>query len=229
MARLEKSHGFTVKGWMSLELGLSGWELVIFAMVHQFTVRTGSYIGGIPYIMAFTGLTRNTVRKHLRMLVAKGLIVPAGLNYIARSRGSKIDPLNGSNSHTEEGQNLTQGGSKIDTEGVKICAEEGQNLTPDSNRTKIEQKGKRKANAKHPTKDEVSAFVSELGFADPDGFAEDYVTFNNDRDWIALNGKPIRNWKNHIRNNCKWGKDKVYAKESPVPSTPISKPISFEL
>lgn len=229
MARLEKTHGFTVKGWMRLELDLSGWELVIYAMIHQFTVRTGSYTGGIPYIMAFTGLTRNTVRKHLRMLVTKGLIVPAGLNYIARSRGSKTDPLTGSKNDTDGGQKMTQGGSILDTEGVKICAEGGQNLTPDSNRTKIEQKGKRKANAKHPSKDEVSAFVSTLGYADPDGFAEDYVTYNNDRDWIANNGKPIRNWKNHIRNNCKWGKDKVFPKTSPEPATPLTKPITFEV
>ena len=233
MARLEKTHGFTVKGWMRLELDLSGWDLVIYAMIHQFTVRTGSYTGGIPYIMAFTGLTRNTVRKHLRMLVTKGLIVPSGLNYIARARGSKIDPLQGSKTHPEEGQKLTQGGSKIDTEGVKICADGGQKLTPDSNRTKIEHKEKRMANAKHPSVEEVCAFVStdDMGFADPEGFALDYVRYNTDRDWIGNNGKPIRNWKNHIRNNCRWAKDKTFPKPSaPNPTTPqFTKPITMSL
>lgn len=89
------------------------------------------------------------------------------------------------------------------------------------------------ANAKHPSVEEVCAFVStdDMGFADPEGFALDYVRYNTDRDWIGNNGKPIRNWKNHIRNNCRWAKDKTFPKPSaPNPTTPqFTKPITMSL
>ena len=82
---------------------------------------------------------------------------------------------------------------------------------------------------KHPTREAVAAFVTSLGFADPEGFAADYVTYNEDRGWIANTGKPIVNWKNHIRNTCvSWGKDKVYSK-SHTPTTPMTKPITYDI
>ena len=214
MARLEPKHGFTVKGWMNLDLGLKGWELVIFAIVHQFTEKSGSYTGGIPYICAFTGLTRNSVRKYLRSLEAKGLIVchlPVSNSYTSVKRGSKVD--------REGGQILTGEGSNLDTEGVKSCAVGGQILTPDIKDINIKEKGNSaKRIVSHPSIEDVTAFATELGYADPAGFAKDYITYNEDRDWIGGNGKPIRNWKNHIRNNCKWAKDKIFPKDETVTS-----------
>ena len=222
MARLESNHGFTVKGWMNLELGLKGWELIIFSIIHQFTEKSGSYTGGIPYVCSFTGLTRNSVRKYLRSLEAKGLIVcnlPERNEYTSIKRGSILD----------RGSNSDIGGSNIDRGGVNSCAVEGQILTPDIKDIKGKVSRSAKRIAKHPSVQEVADFVrDELHFADPDGFAQDYVTFNNDRDWIVENtGKPIQNWKNHIRNNCKWAKDKVYTQS--VSSVPFNKPITFDL
>ena len=82
---------------------------------------------------------------------------------------------------------------------------------------------------KHPTRDEVAAYVITLGFADPDGFATDYVTFNEGRGWIAKTGKPIKNWQNHIRQTCvSWGKDKVYPHVS-TPSATLTKSITFDI
>ena len=80
---------------------------------------------------------------------------------------------------------------------------------------------------KHPSLADVTAYAKKLGFADPEGFAKHYITFNDDRDWfVEKTGKPIVNWKNHIRNTCQWAKDKVFPKDNP---TPISKPITFEV
>jgi len=212
---------------MNLELGLKGWELIIFSIVHQFTEKSGSYTGGIPYVCTFTGLTRNSVRKYLRSLETKGLIVchlPERNEYTAIKRGSKID----------RGSNSDIGGSILDRGGVNSCAEGGQILTPDIKDIKENEKGTAHRTAKrivkHPSIEEVAAFVrDELGFADPEGFAKDYVTYNNDRDWfVEETGKPIRNWKNHIRNTCaKWAKTKIYPKE-PVSAIPYSRPITVD-
>lgn len=74
-------------------------------------------------------------------------------------------------------------------------------------------------NIKHPDRKAVADFVSTLGFADPEGFADHYVSHNDNRGWIANNGKPIKGWKNNIRNNCQWAKDKVFQKDDAQQST----------
>lgn len=75
MAKISPSDGFKVHGWMVTRLNLSGGELVTFAIVHQFSQsKDGIYAGGVPYISKFLGMAPNTVRKHLRSLVAKAFI-----------------------------------------------------------------------------------------------------------------------------------------------------------
>ena len=77
----------------------------------------------------------------------------------------------------------------------------------------------------------MATYAKSLGFADPEGFARHYISFNDDRNWfVEKTGKPIVNWKNNIRNNCQWAKDKVFSEAGSTPSsTPITKPITFEV
>lgn len=84
---------------------------------------------------------------------------------------------------------------------------------------------------KHPSMEAVATYAKSLGFADPEGFARHYISFNDDRNWfVEKTGKPIVNWKNNIRNNCQWAKDKVFSEAGSTPSsTPITKPITFEV
>lgn len=77
MAKFEAHHGFHVYGWMRLNLGLSGGELITYAIVWQFSQgNAGVYTGGIPYIADFLGCTRETARKYLHSLAEKKYITP---------------------------------------------------------------------------------------------------------------------------------------------------------
>lgn len=72
---LDPTNGFIVHGWMVTELGLKGPELTTYAIVHQFTQsRAGIYKGGVPYVQAWLGCNKNSARKYLHSLEAKGLI-----------------------------------------------------------------------------------------------------------------------------------------------------------
>lgn len=76
MAKFEAEDGFEVKGWMRKFLGLSGGELLAYAIVHQFSQKGGAgvYIGGVPYLSAFIGCGQDTARKYLHALADRGLI-----------------------------------------------------------------------------------------------------------------------------------------------------------
>lgn len=71
--RLTPEQGFHVYGWMRTELGLSGTELVIFAIVYSYT-RNGGAIGGIRFFSEWTGASKPTVINSLQKLELAGLI-----------------------------------------------------------------------------------------------------------------------------------------------------------
>lgn len=60
---------------MRSRLGLSGGELVAYALVHQFSQsNAGRYTGGPGYIAGWLGCGENTARTYLHSLVKKGLV-----------------------------------------------------------------------------------------------------------------------------------------------------------
>jgi len=75
MANLNNTDGFTTQGWMVKDLGLTGYDLVIFAIINQFSQsKEGLYKGGVSYLCEWTGISKISVRKHLRKLEENGLI-----------------------------------------------------------------------------------------------------------------------------------------------------------
>ena len=76
MKPLNPTDGFSMHGWMATELKLSCYELVAYAIVHQFSQSSaGVYKGGVPYLAAWLNCSEVTARKHLHTLEQKGLIV----------------------------------------------------------------------------------------------------------------------------------------------------------
>ena len=211
MARLNNTDGFKLHGWMVNELGLGGGELITFALVYQMTTsKCKLYKGGVSYLCRWLGCSGNTTRKYLRDLEAKGLIkskrgVEKGVPYCHyRVAPRTLQKFKDTPSKTEGEvlQNLKGGTSKFEGGDTSKTEERSISIGPI--------KGSIKGTT-HPSREDVAAFVITLGFADPAGFADDYVTYNEDRNWIVeKTHKPILNWKNHIRNNCAWAKDKVY-------------------
>ena len=72
---VSNTDGFTLHGWMVTILGLGGNELLVFALVHQFTQsKAGFYTGGVAYLQSWTKWSKNTCLKYLKELVDRGLL-----------------------------------------------------------------------------------------------------------------------------------------------------------
>ena len=72
--QLSKSY-ITIQGWMVSELGLSGNELIVYALIFGFSQDGKSeFVGSYNYISGFTGLSRQTAVKVVERLEKRGLI-----------------------------------------------------------------------------------------------------------------------------------------------------------
>lgn len=70
---------FVVQGWMAIELGLSGLDLMVYAIIWGYCQNTQSYFyGSRQYIASITGASVRGVQKSLQKLQDKGLIINIG-------------------------------------------------------------------------------------------------------------------------------------------------------
>lgn len=108
---MERNDYITIQAYMVTELGLSGNNLIIYALIHGFC-KDGihEFKGSINYICEWTNLTRNTVIAILKQLVESELLVKRiykenNVAFCAYSLGSaKIAP---------PVQNVDDGSAKI--------------------------------------------------------------------------------------------------------------------
>lgn len=70
---------FVVQGWMAVELGLSGLDLMVYAVIWGYCQNTQSYFyGSRQYIASITGASVRGVQKSLQKLQEKGLVINIG-------------------------------------------------------------------------------------------------------------------------------------------------------
>lgn len=73
---IHRENFINVQGWMVTELGLSGNELLIYAMIHGITQDGQSrYNGGLKYLGEWLSSSKQTVINNLKSLCEKGLII----------------------------------------------------------------------------------------------------------------------------------------------------------
>lgn len=205
MAKLNNTDGFHLYGWMVNELHLTGGELFVFALVNQFSQsEAGIYKGGIPYLCQWTGWSQNTIRKYLRNLESAGLIksIRGDINGVpfCDYQTTNVPTL----------QNLKDTPQNLISDPSKIEVPTPQNLRGEYNNKN------RKENintSPNPSVEQVAEHARSKGFADPEGFAAYYIEYNDNRGWVAANGKPIIGWKNNINNNWMKFKSKTFAQE----------------
>ncbi len=108
---MERNDYITIQAYMVTELGLSGNNLIIYALIHGFC-KDGihEFKGSINYICEWTNLTRNTVIAILKQLVESELLVKRtykenNVTFCAYSLGSAkiVPPV----------QNVDDGSAKI--------------------------------------------------------------------------------------------------------------------
>ena len=212
-ANLNPTDGFILHGWMVTELHLDGGDLITFGLVHQFTQgNAGIYKGNTSYLSAWTGWSENTCRSHLNRLIDLGLVkaIRGRINNTPYCHYVLADDFY--QKHTSLIDETTP--QKLRCHPSKIEVSTPQKLRGENNNKKIIED-----NTTHPSVDAVADYVRGKGFKDPSGFASYYVEINDNRDWIAGNGKPVKNWKNNILNNWMKYKDQVFT-SSPATVTP---------
>lgn len=75
MAKISDKDWFKIQGWMVTKLGLTGAELMAFALVFNLSRTTeGLYKGGIMYLAKWLGCNKDTARKYLHSLKERGYI-----------------------------------------------------------------------------------------------------------------------------------------------------------
>jgi len=192
-----------------LELGLRGTELNLFAVIYGYSQKgDGCYYGTRKELCERCGVSSlRTIDSALNSLIGKGLI----RRFTFEKDGKQYTAYGCAVSAQGGVQNL-HGGCAISARG------EGANSAHMNNKD-IENKKKTNTTGR-PSVDDVADYVRGKGFKDPTGFASYYVEFNDNRDWIAANGKPVKNWKNNILNNWMKYRDQVFGQTPAPASTP---------
>lgn len=112
---------WTIEQWMVTELGLTGAELHIYAIIYGYSRNgAGTFFGSNAALCLATGLSERTVRGVLRKLEDQGLLVRSeGFHEGTRTFDYKA----------VEGAKIA-GGKKCPLDGAKIAGQMGQNLPP---------------------------------------------------------------------------------------------------
>lgn len=205
MAKVTDTNFITIEGWMRTQLNLSGNELVIYAVIFQFSQgKAGRYIGGLPFLADWCGCHIDTARRAIRNLEDAGLIsalrgevngVPY-CNYIVceESLQNTGIPL----------QNARDTLAKCEGDTRKM-----QGIT--INKLQDNYKKKRdNIRFTPPTLEQVRAYCLERSNGiDPQSFV-DYYTANG---W-KVGRNPMRDWQAAVRQ---WEQRR---KEAPTPQAP---------
>lgn len=205
MARVSKNHFLTIEGWMRSELDLTGNELIVYAVIYQFSQgNAGRYIGGLPFLADWCGCHIDTARRALRNLEDCGLIsgirgevngVPY-CNYIVC--GVPLQNTGVSLQNAGEVPANCEGDTRK-MQGITI------NETIKDNYKKIDN-----IRFTPPTIEEVRAYCLERSNeVNPDSFI-DYYTANG---W-KVGRNPMRDWKAAVRQ---WEQRK---RNEPTPQAP---------
>lgn len=193
-----------------LGLGLRGTELAVFAILNGYSQNNaGCFFGTRQTLAERCGVTsKRTIDAAIDSLLEKKMI----RKYTIIRDGKELVAYEVRNKFVQDLEDIKIGVQNLHG-GCAISARgEGAISAPIENK-EIENK-KEITSPIIPSVEEVADFVKGKGFADPEGFASFYVEYNENRDWIAANGKPIRNWKNNINNNWMKFKNHIFTEET---------------
>ena len=211
---------------MVTELHLGGFELVAYALVHQFSQKGkgGLYIGGVPYLASWLRCSEMTARKYLHSLEEKGLIeakegnnggVPYRYYKVNENQIPKIFGDTPKKIEEYPKKSITETPKKI---GVDINNDNKEIVNiPPTPQAFIP-----------PTSKVVAAYARSQGFIDPEGFAAHFCEYYAQSKWHLANGKPMKDWKKAV---ITWKPNNQYRRFTPsyTPATPKQfKPVDID-
>lgn len=200
-------------------LGLKGSDLIVFAIIHNFSQKQlGYYVGGNEGLAEMAGMSVRSTQRSLHRLVESGFIkseevTNRGKVMIAYSSGDKLS---------------SQGAKNCHPKGCNIVIPRGDSLTPKSNIVKTDTSYPKKENTSTtftpPTVEEVFDFVKGMGMRDPEGFARYYVEEQTNRGWLRRDGNkmvPVRLWKNNVAQWVPNHMTHIFPKPVAEPKKPV--------
>lgn len=154
---MKNNNFITIQGWMVNDLGLSGNELICYALIYGFTQDEESeFRGSLQYISDWLGISKQNVRLIIKRLVEKGLIIkrdefinnvkfcrytvcmkqPQGMNVSFMGGGNETFTDNNSNNNKDnkEDTNVSKKVSFSPTEEEKNMFEEFRKKYPGNKR-----------------------------------------------------------------------------------------------
>ena len=217
---IKNENSFVIHGWMINRLGLSGTDLLIYAIIYGFSQDGESvFFGSRSYLTEWTGVSIASVRRSLRLLIERGLIEQVYHSADNREVHYKayINPrvkmtLAQVKLTQPSGQNDPSLGSNVTEPRVKMTR-----AIKDDN--KLDNKTDNKADKSEaiivcddtlprkkfqkPSIEDVKEYVNEQGYRmDPVKFYDHYesngwlVGRNKMKDWKAA----VRNWEHRDKN-----------------------------
>lgn len=73
---MKDTNHITIQGFMRTKLGLSGNDLIVYAIIYGFSQDgQGKFTGSLQYLADWCGATRRGIQKNLKNLVDRGLII----------------------------------------------------------------------------------------------------------------------------------------------------------
>lgn len=210
MAGMKSDHYFVITGLMCNEMGLSGNELMIYAIIRGFSQDGESrYTGGRGYLANTLNISKPTVDKALNSLIRKGYIIKIDAShhdcqyyeYMAdleaeRSLTTSKETLQGEeNNFTGDSKEILQGESKNFTGGSKETLHNNiKENTEEKKKESIDNIKKTRFVA--PTIEDIRAYCLEIGSGID---AEYFYDYYNSNGWMA--GKNhMKDWKATVRN-----------------------------
>ena len=82
----KRNCSFLVHAWMINDYGLHGTVLLVYALIHSFSMTSGAFTGSLSYLSFWTGLGKTTLLKILKGLVSLELVIKTEINYTSRNQ-----------------------------------------------------------------------------------------------------------------------------------------------
>lgn len=108
MSKIKPTNTVLLQGWMITELGLSGTNLIIYALIYGFTQTEEHWFSGsVEYISQWANVSERTVQRSLPLLEEQGLIEREVREGRTTRYRANLDAVNNALSNITSGDNLS--------------------------------------------------------------------------------------------------------------------------
>lgn len=191
----------SIHGWMINKLKLKGNDLIVYAIIHNFSQAENQvFNGSLQYLASWTNSTKQGVQKNIKNLLEKGYIIKRYkiVNNLKQCYYIAVNPQEVCNSVVQGMQLSCIGGMQLSCTNNKDINNKEDNIY-----------GKKK-NFTPPTVEEIAEYcVQRKNKVNPKKFYDFYESSN----WVDSKGNKVKNWKQKV---ITWEKDEQSIEVKPV-------------